>query len=138
MLDLIANIASILGLGFTVYVLIELKRLQRAYALIYRVPEYADQLSILATKLSQQIDDTDARRGEIGATLAGMKANLESIARNIGKQHEKPYSALRDRIAKLERTQRLTQDRLEDISTTALHLAQRAKDMAEDRKHRLG
>lgn len=141
--DWIPDWASIIGLAFsvigvalTVYVLIEVRRLQKGYSTVYRVPEYAKLLEAQASELARCLDDEEPRA--LLSAMARMRTTLESIADNVGKGHAGPFLALRDRIRELERGTGTPVGKLNEVYAEAQRLAQRAQSLAEDRKHKLG
>ena len=135
-LAFLANLGSLAGFFLTLYVYFKLRQLWKQYALIYRVPIEIEKLRKAGSRLSQ-LNKPSTSRQELLAVLGGMKAALESIARNIGTDYDKGFLELKLKIRKAERDKPLNTEKLDKIYADSVHLADRAFSIVEDRKHRL-
>lgn len=136
-LAFLANLGSLAGFMLTLYVYYRLRQLWKEYALIYRVPLAAEQLAQANSRLATKYNVALTSRQELLAVLGEVKAALESIARNIGTDYGKGFLALRSKIGDAERDKSISPEKLDEIYAASIHLARRALDIVEDRKHRL-
>ncbi len=136
-LAFLANLGSLAGFILTLYVYYKLRQLWKQYALIYRVPVAVEQLEEVRHQLAEKNNAPSPSRQELLAVLGEMKAALESIARNIGTDYGRGFRELRLKIRDAERDKPLNPEKLDEIYANSIHLARRALDIVEDRKHRL-
>ena len=136
-LAFLASLASIAGFLLTLYIYVKLRQLWKQYALISRVPVAVEQLKKANSRLAEENNAPSPSRQKLLAVLGEMKAALESMARNIGSDYGKGFQELKSKIRDAERDKPLNPEKLDEIYADSIHLARRAHDIAEDRKHRL-
>ena len=127
----IANVASVLGLMVSVWVLLDLKRIHTFYRLNARLPGYLKTLRSHATQLSNFLNDPAKNDLQIRKVLASLEGTLKSLEPKLSGDYKTSAAALTQSISKVG-FDAVAEETARRVYLQLTQLNQRLKDHHED------
>ena len=91
---IVSSIASIASLLLTILIFINLRRIRSYYLFTARVPELADQLKAVSSKLAGYLNEFDDFVPQITLELAGVEVTLLSLSRKVDGRTKRSVNSL--------------------------------------------
>ena len=137
-LAFLADLGSVIGFAFTCWAAWSAYRSKQYYMLLGRVPDGIRNLSSASRAFASAVGEQPLVRGDVMVALAEMRTAAESIARNIGKNHQRNFIAFAQHVRRLEARNEFDSDELEDLWATSKGLIASASSIVEDTKFTRG
>ncbi|MEW6586735.1 MAG: hypothetical protein AB1442_14155 [Nitrospirota bacterium] len=96
----ISAASSIIGAVLSLYVLIELKRLNKRYLLKARIPEILNQLEFITADISKALKSFDAEKRTIETNIYRFEAAIENLKDKLHGQNKSAAVKLAKNIKK--------------------------------------
>lgn len=126
----VSGMASILGLGFSAWAVVEVRRLRRRYVHHLRIPQYADHLDDHASNLTALVGRIEADPHAADEEVARLRATVKSLSAQVSRGNRQEVSAVQSLIAQTQPV-RHRQD-VQAIRTAILGLSQYLKLLVKD------
>lgn len=88
----IGSVASILGIGLSLYVVYNVREIRKSYLFTARAPALLKSLRTHSSNINDLLKEFDTSTEEIEAELARCSAIFESLTRKVGKHERKSIS----------------------------------------------
>ena len=99
----IGSVASILGIGLSLYVVYNVREIRKSYLFAARAPDLLKRLRSHSAKINELLEEFDASIAEIEAELARCSSILESLGAKVSR-HERRSISLVIRQINLNKT----------------------------------
>ena len=94
--NLIAGAASILGLGFSAWAVVEVRRLRQRYVRMGLLPRWTDRLNEHASNLTSLVEGVEEDPTAVTDEIARLTATLSGLARIAGRSNKRKVQAVQD------------------------------------------
>ncbi len=131
-LPYVADVASVLGLFVSAYVLFEVTTLKRKFLCKARLPQLRNAIGKHAAKISEKLNSFDDCAHELDAELSRCTATLASLKYKIDRETKNMAKGLEKKIKR--RTHPLQKDQVWSIYNDIQGLAARLGHLHEDMK----
>lgn len=88
----IGNVASILGIGLSLYVIYNVREIRKSYLFAARAPDLLKRLRSHSSKIKDLLKEFETSIEEIEAELAKCSPVLDSLRTKVGRQERKSIS----------------------------------------------
>lgn len=91
-LSIIGSVASIVGIGLSIYVIYNLRQIRKSYIFTARAPDLVKALRSHSSKIKDLLNEFETSIDEIEAELARCSPVLESLRTKVGRQERRSIS----------------------------------------------
>ena len=130
----IGNVASILGIGLSIYLIYNVREIRKSYLFAARAPDLLKRLRSHSSKIKDLLQAFDVSKHEIEAEFARCSPILESLKRKVGRQERKSISAVVQIIAAKKSLFAVPKDAVWDMYTELLRVEEELSNLQKDKQ----
>lgn len=130
----IGNVASILGIGLSLYVIYNVREIRKSYLFTARAPALVKSLRAHSSKIKDLLEEFATSIEEIEAELARCSPILESLKRKVGRQERRSISEVIQQIASNKSLSTGSKDTVWDIYKELLKVEEEMTNLQKDKQ----
>ena len=128
------SLASILGIGLSLYVGYNVREIRQSYLFTARAPALLRSLHTRSSNIKNLLKEFEISIEEIGAELARCSPILESLKRKVGRHERRSISAVIQLIASNKTLSAESQNTVWDIYKELLRVEEELSNLHKDKQ----
>jgi hypothetical protein len=130
----VANVASILGIGLSLYVIYNVREIRKSYLFTARAPALLKSLRTHSSSIKDLLKEFETSIEEIEAELARCSPILESLKRKVGRHERRSISVVVRQIASNKSLSAESKNTAWDIYKELLKIEEELRNLHKDRQ----
>ena len=130
----IGSVASILGIGLSIYVIYNIREIRKSYLFTARAPALLKSLLTHSSNIKDMLKEFETSIAEIEAELARCSPVLESLRTKVGRQERKSIAEVVQLISANKTLSAGSKDAVWDIYKELLKLEEAMINLQKDKQ----
>jgi len=130
----VGNVASILGIGLSLYVIYNVREIRKSYLFTARAPALLKSLRTHSSNIKDLLKEFETSIEEIEAELARCSPILESLKRKVGRHERRSISVVVRQIASNKSLSAESKNTVWDIYKELLRVEEELSNLQKDKQ----